>query len=218
MMPMASRMNGKASWASATVMMTASTRPPAKPARMPSADPSRPPTTTAEKPITSDTLRAVDHAREHVAPEMIGAEQMRSPVGPLERGRRQPAAQRLADRVLRREPRRRRRDDAEQRDEQDPRDRQPGHAAPVDAQPRRPHAAGAPTSVGADAGIEEAIDQVDEEVDDDEHQRRRGTPCTAPPGSRGCRWTGWRAGRCRATRTRSPSPRRRRAACRTAAR
>ncbi|PYO37729.1 MAG: hypothetical protein DMD86_02265 [Candidatus Rokuibacteriota bacterium] len=55
MIPIARRTNGKASWASATVMMTASSRPPPKPARRPSADPSRPPTTTAEKPTTSDT-------------------------------------------------------------------------------------------------------------------------------------------------------------------
>ena len=55
MMPMASRMNGKASWASASVMMIASMRPRLKPAAIPSADPSTPPTTTAEKPITSET-------------------------------------------------------------------------------------------------------------------------------------------------------------------
>ena len=55
MMPMASRMNGNASCASATVMMTASRRPRLKPATSPAAEPSRPPTSTAENPITSDT-------------------------------------------------------------------------------------------------------------------------------------------------------------------
>ena len=43
---------------------------------------------------TSETREPIDHAREHVAPEMVGAEEMRPAVGPLERGRRQPAAQR----------------------------------------------------------------------------------------------------------------------------
>jgi hypothetical protein len=55
MMPMASRMNGKASWASASVMIAASTRPLAKPAASPAAEPSTPPTSTAAKPITSET-------------------------------------------------------------------------------------------------------------------------------------------------------------------
>ncbi len=55
MMPMASRMNGKASCASATVMMTASRRPRLKPAASPAAEPSTPPTSTAAKPITSET-------------------------------------------------------------------------------------------------------------------------------------------------------------------
>ena len=55
MMPMASRMKGKASWASATVMITVSVQPPLKPARSPSAEPMRPPTSTAAKPTMSDT-------------------------------------------------------------------------------------------------------------------------------------------------------------------
>ncbi len=55
MIPMASRMKGKASWASATVMITVSVQPPRKPARSPSAEPTRPPTSTAAKPTRSDT-------------------------------------------------------------------------------------------------------------------------------------------------------------------
>ena len=55
MIPMASRMNGNASWASATVMITVSVQPPRKPAESPSAEPTRPPTSTAAKPTRSDT-------------------------------------------------------------------------------------------------------------------------------------------------------------------
>ena len=55
MIPIASRMNGNASCASAIVMMIASMRPRLKPAASPAAEPSTPPTRTAEKPITSDT-------------------------------------------------------------------------------------------------------------------------------------------------------------------
>ena len=54
MMPMASRMNGNASWASATVMIALSSQPPRNPATSPSADPTRPPTSTAAKPTSSE--------------------------------------------------------------------------------------------------------------------------------------------------------------------
>src|SRR5437867_706536 len=93
MIPIASRTNGKASWASATVMMTASSRPPPKPARRP-------------RTRTKATPASVTH------------------------GTRRPC--------------------------------------------RRGHAVGAgnaAASVGTDAGIEEPIDQVDGEVDHDEHER-----------------------------------------------
>ena len=55
MMPIASRMNGKASWASATVITISSTHPPRKPATSPSSPPIAPPSATAAKPIVSDT-------------------------------------------------------------------------------------------------------------------------------------------------------------------
>jgi hypothetical protein len=55
MMPMASRMNGKASWASASVMITVSVMPRRKPAAIPSVAPMRTPITTAESPTVSET-------------------------------------------------------------------------------------------------------------------------------------------------------------------
>jgi hypothetical protein len=55
MIPMASRTKGKASWASAMVMMIASRRPRLKPATRPAAEPSTPPMITAAKPTTSET-------------------------------------------------------------------------------------------------------------------------------------------------------------------
>ncbi len=55
MIPIASRMNGNASWASASVMITLSVHPPRKPARSPSVAPTSPPTTTAANPTSSDT-------------------------------------------------------------------------------------------------------------------------------------------------------------------
>ena len=55
MIPMARRMNGNASWASASVMMASSSQPPRNPATRPSVPPTSPPTATAAKPTTSDT-------------------------------------------------------------------------------------------------------------------------------------------------------------------
>jgi hypothetical protein len=55
MMPIASKMNGKASWASASVMMMLSVQPPRKPARSPRLAPTIPPTTTAASPTSSET-------------------------------------------------------------------------------------------------------------------------------------------------------------------
>ena len=55
MIPIASRMKGNASCASATVMIVLSVQPPRKPATTPSVAPIRPPTTTAAKPTSSET-------------------------------------------------------------------------------------------------------------------------------------------------------------------
>ena len=55
MMPIASRMTGNASCASASVMITLSAKPPRKPATIPSVAPTAPPTSTAASPTTSET-------------------------------------------------------------------------------------------------------------------------------------------------------------------
>src|SRR3989454_321035 len=55
MIPIASRMKGNASWASASVMIMLSAQPPRTPARRPSVAPTIPPTTTAAKPTSSET-------------------------------------------------------------------------------------------------------------------------------------------------------------------
>src|SRR5215831_10856728 len=55
MMPIASRMNGNASWASASVMIMLSVQPPRKPATSPRVAPTSPPTMTAAKPTSKDT-------------------------------------------------------------------------------------------------------------------------------------------------------------------
>ena len=55
MIPIASRMNGKANCASASVMITLSVTPPRNPAVIPSVAPTTPPTTTAARPTTSET-------------------------------------------------------------------------------------------------------------------------------------------------------------------
>ena len=157
--------------------------------------------------------RAVDHAREHVAAEVIGAEQCARPSAASER-RRGTSRPRSDWRVgsCGREPRRGQRATTR---EQQRRSRAPPRPAAARAGRRRRRRARRRTrrsrSAGADAGIEEAIEQIDDEVDDDEHRARRGTPRTARPDSRGCRSTGWRAARCPATRRPSPSPPRRRA-------
>src|SRR5205807_2520858 len=61
--------------------------------------------------------RPVDHAREDVAPEVVGAEEPRAPVRRLERGRGQPSPERLTRRIVGREPRRGHRDRAQCQDE-----------------------------------------------------------------------------------------------------
>src|SRR5882672_4743025 len=69
MMPMASRMKGKASCASASVMIALSIQPPRKPATIPSVAPIRPPTTTAAKPTSSDTKAPPANASRRVRRE-----------------------------------------------------------------------------------------------------------------------------------------------------
>src|SRR5206468_3538095 len=56
MIPMASRMNGNASWASASVMIMLSVQPPRKPATRPRVAPTSPPTITAP-PAASPRVR-----------------------------------------------------------------------------------------------------------------------------------------------------------------
>src|SRR5207247_177056 len=60
MMPMASKMNGKASWASASVMTTVSSQPRRKPATTPSAEPTSPPT---PPPAASRAVRCRSRGR-----------------------------------------------------------------------------------------------------------------------------------------------------------
>ena len=65
--------------------------------------------------------RPVDHPREDVAAEMVGAEEPRAPVRGLPRGRGQAIAERLARRVVGREPRRGDRDRAQRQHERESR-------------------------------------------------------------------------------------------------
>ena len=71
---------------------------------------------------------AEDHAREDVAAEVVGAEEMRAPVRALEGGRLESRAQRLTLRVLD-DPRRDDRQDRQERYYAQAEPHEPGHAA-----------------------------------------------------------------------------------------
>src|SRR5580765_1090705 len=159
MIPIARRMNGNASWASASVMIILSVQPPRNPASNPSEAPRSPPTTTAAKPTSRDT-RAPKITRERTSrPRWSVPSRWALPSAPANVG-------------------------AESRPRSDWRMGSAGaitgaasaariksatNTAPPTARPRvrRARLAGA-CSARADARIEEAIDQVDAEVDHDE--------------------------------------------------
>ena len=95
MIPIASRMNGNASWASATVITISSTHPPRNPATSPSRPPTMPPTATAANPIVSDT-RVPNTIRDSTSrpswsvPRRWALPSAASRVGPLSRARSEP--------------------------------------------------------------------------------------------------------------------------------
>ena len=72
----ASRMNGKASWMSATRMMTSSSRPAEVAGEQAEGDPERRREATAESPISSEMRGAVEDAAQDVAAELVGPEEM----------------------------------------------------------------------------------------------------------------------------------------------
>src|SRR5213594_1454650 len=164
MIPIASRMKGNASWASASVMIIVSVQPPRKPARRPSVAPTIPPTTTAAKPTSSET-RAPWIIRERTSrprwsvPSTCALPSAAESVGAASRARSDwrtgscGAITGAAIAVM-----------TTSRTNTPP----PSAIRRV-RRPRlgRTAAAGSP-SARADAGIEEAIDQVDAEVDHDE--------------------------------------------------
>ena len=174
MMPMASRMNGNASCASATVMMIGVHAPAAEARRRaPSAEPSSAAHQHRGEADHQRHPRAEDHAREHVAPEVIGAEQMRPPVGAVRAWARESRPRSdLADRdPAGASQRRGDRHHRQQRDEADPEQHRARARGAARARRPRDRRRDATASAGADAGIEDAIDEVDEEVDHDEHER-----------------------------------------------
>src|SRR5207247_1764785 len=136
---------------------------------MPSAAPTRPPTTTAAKPTSSDT-RAPYTMRESTSrprwsvPRRWARPSAASSVGASSRARSDwrvgswGASHGAATAITARSATK---------------------AAPavtsrrVRRAARPPAAAAGSASAGTDAGIEDAIDQLDEEVDDDEDQRRQ---------------------------------------------
>src|SRR6266540_4448736 len=166
MIPIASRMKGNASWASASVMIMLSVQPPRKPARRPSVAPTIPPTTTAAKPTSSET-RAPWIIRERTSrprwsvPSMCALPSAAESVGAANRARSDwrtgscgaitGAASAVTTSSKTNTP--------------------PPSAIRRVRRTRLGRTAGAAPaarSARADAGIEEAIDQVDAEVDHDE--------------------------------------------------
>src|SRR5437899_304572 len=166
MIPIASRMKGNASWASASVMIIVSVQPPRKPARRPSVAPTIPPTTTAAKPTSSET-RAPWIIRERTSrprwsvPSTCALPSAAESVGAASRARSDwrtgscgaitGAASAITTSSKTNTP--------------------PPSAIRRVRRPRLGWTAGAAPgarSARSDAGIEEAIDQVDAEVDHDE--------------------------------------------------
>src|SRR6266478_6327755 len=162
MIPIASRMKGNASWASASVMIMVSVQPPQKPARRPSVAPTIPPTTTAAKP-TSSEIRAPWIVRERTSrprwsvPSTCALPSAAESVGAASRARSDwrtgscgaitGAASAVTTSSKTNTP--------------------PPSAICRVRRPRLGRTPGA-RSARSDAGIEETIDQVDAEVDHDE--------------------------------------------------
>src|SRR3989338_5907265 len=171
MIPMASRMKGKASWASASVMMMLSAQPPRKPATMPSTEPMAPPTSTAAKPTSSDTrarwtTRERPSRRRWSVPRRWALPSAASSVGAASRARSDcrigswGASHGAATATA-------------ATSSTNPTPPAICHRARRAWRPARASCSvTAADSAGADAGIEEAIDEVDKEVEHDEEHGR----------------------------------------------
>ena len=79
--PIWSTRKGKATTVSTSRMTRVSTQPPRKPASSPSAFPSNQAKTTEKKPSLQIDPRRVERARENVAPEVVGPEEVVGPGG-----------------------------------------------------------------------------------------------------------------------------------------
>ena len=172
--------------------------------------------------------RAVDQAREHVAADIVGAEREALGAARLPDRRREEMVAELLDRANAARPRRR----APRPASSSTMTPSPTHGAAVlgEAAPEQPQRPGVGRGGGArrarprrapsaaDPRVEEAVGEIDAEIDEDDQARRPAASRPAAPDSRGAGCSRSASGRCRARRRSSRSGSRRRAACRPAAR